>query len=268
MTSPEEAALTSLALCWTLDRRDGAGLASTTHDKTLRAGGLKYDPAPGLEPAAITRGGGDETGAEMAGALSSSALRKDDLLAGRWDGALSKVSAIEWDGEASDPVLLATGELGETIVEGDCYRADLLGAASRLREEICPTTSPECRATLGDKRCGVNLAGRRRRGQVVASNGTCIELDAAVPADFAVGRLRWLSGPNCGLWSVVASVAGTILMLREPPRLPVQAGARILLQEGCDKRLETCSSRFNNVLNFRGEPHLPGNDLLTRYPGA
>jgi uncharacterized phage protein (TIGR02218 family) len=38
--------------------------------------------------------------------------------------------------------------------------------------------------------------------------------------------------------------------------------------EGCDKRLETCRDRFANTLNFRGEPHLPGNDLLTRYPGS
>ncbi|MGO1304812.1 MAG: phage BR0599 family protein, partial [Sphingomonas parapaucimobilis] len=42
----------------------------------------------------------------------------------------------------------------------------------------------------------------------------------------------------------------------------------IELVEGCDKRLETCLSRFGNVVNFRGEPFLPGIDLLTRYPGA
>ena len=38
--------------------------------------------------------------------------------------------------------------------------------------------------------------------------------------------------------------------------------------QGCDKMLATCSGRFGNVANFRGEPHLPGMDLLTRYPGA
>jgi uncharacterized phage protein (TIGR02218 family) len=46
------------------------------------------------------------------------------------------------------------------------------------------------------------------------------------------------------------------------------AGVRVRLTEGCDKRFETCRVRFANSVNFRGEPHLPGNDLLTRYPGA
>ncbi len=35
---------------------------------------------------------------------------------------------------------------------------------------------------------------------------------------------------------------------------------------GCDKRVETCSSRFDNILNFRGFPSIPGNDFLSRWP--
>ena len=35
-----------------------------------------------------------------------------------------------------------------------------------------------------------------------------------------------------------------------------------------DGLLATCAGRFANAVNFRGEPHLPGMDLLTRYPGA
>jgi hypothetical protein len=35
---------------------------------------------------------------------------------------------------------------------------------------------------------------------------------------------------------------------------------------GCDKRFETCSSRFGNSLNFRGFPAIPGNDFLSRWP--
>jgi hypothetical protein len=48
----------------------------------------------------------------------------------------------------------------------------------------------------------------------------------------------------------------------------VEIGCIIELREGCDKRFETCVTRFANAENFRGEPHLPGTDLLTRFPGA
>ena len=35
---------------------------------------------------------------------------------------------------------------------------------------------------------------------------------------------------------------------------------------GCDRRLTTCSERFGNVANFRGFPHIPGNDFVLKYP--
>ncbi len=37
--------------------------------------------------------------------------------------------------------------------------------------------------------------------------------------------------------------------------------------EGCDRRLSTCRERFDNVANFRGFPHIPGNDFVLKYPG-
>jgi hypothetical protein len=37
---------------------------------------------------------------------------------------------------------------------------------------------------------------------------------------------------------------------------------------GCDKRFETCSARFDNLLNFRGFPAIPGNDFLSRWPAG
>jgi uncharacterized phage protein (TIGR02218 family) len=133
---------------------------------------------------------------------------------------------------------------------------------------VCPITSPECRAALGDKKCGVNMAHRTLRATVSASSVNELTIDQLVDERFAKGRLRWLSGANCGLKTAVSSSSGATLRLRDVPPLPVQIGDRVLLFEGCDKRLDTCSGRFGNVANFRGEPHLPGNDLLTRYPGA
>jgi hypothetical protein len=64
------------------------------------------------------------------------------------------------------------------------------------------------------------------------------------------------------------AVNGTVVEVRDLPRFDLETPCRIELREGCDKRFETCVSRFANAANFRGEPHLPGNDLLTRYPGA
>ena len=112
------------------------------------------------------------------------------------------------------------------------------------------------------------MAGRSIVAHVVASDGGALTLDTEVDERFVLGRLRYLGGANCGLGSVILSASGNAVELREIPRVSVESGCRVELHEGCDKRFDTCVSRFANAANYRGEPHLPGNDLLTRYPGA
>jgi uncharacterized phage protein (TIGR02218 family) len=47
---------------------------------------------------------------------------------------------------------------------------------------------------------------------------------------------------------------------------PIVIGDQVRLVAGCDKTPETCHARFGNILNFRGEPHIPGNDKVFSYP--
>ena len=261
--------LTSIALCWRLERMDGAGIALTSHDQPLIWDDILVEPAPGMLPASITRSLGLEPdSSEVAGALSSDALEEQDLSLGRWDGAAMRLTAIDWSDPAAEPIDLLGGEIGSFSIDDNGFTADLNGAAARLEEPVCPATSPECRAHFGDKRCRVDLAGRTVAGAVVGADGASLTLDQSLDERFVFGRLRFMSGANCGLTSTILSVSGSTIQIRDMPGVPVEPAARVELREGCDKRFETCVSRFDNAANFRGEPHLPGNDLLTRYPGA
>ncbi|HEX8555827.1 MAG TPA: phage BR0599 family protein, partial [Sphingomonas sp.] len=116
----------------------------------------------------------------------------------------------------------------------------------------------------------VAMAGRRRFVRVVAIDDVAVTLDGEEPVEDAYGggSLRWFGGSNAGLIDAIASSAGAIVVLEEAPRFAAQPGVLVELIEGCDKRLSTCAGRFANAVNFRGEPFLPGIDLLTRYPGA
>ena len=35
---------------------------------------------------------------------------------------------------------------------------------------------------------------------------------------------------------------------------------------GCDKSFRTCKAKFDNAVNFRGFPHVPGVDFALTYP--
>ena len=261
--------LTSIALRWQLERSDGAGLGLTSHDQRLVRDDVSFEPAPGMMPASISRSVGLEPDSgEVAGALSSDALDEEDLALGRWDRATMQLDAVDWVDPDGVPIALLGGEIGAAAIDGDRFSTDLHGAAARLEEAVCPATSAECRAHFGDKQCRVDLAGRAVRATVVACDGTLVTLDRSFDDRFVFGRLRFMSGATCGLTSVILAVNGATIQLRDVPRAPVESGCRVELREGCDKRFTTCVSRFDNAVNFRGEPHLPGNDLLTRYPGA
>lgn len=268
MVEVQRAALTSFVFCWQLERRDGAGIAMTSGDVPIRVEGQKFDPAPGLVPAGIVRGEVPESQpGETEGALTADGFTEDDLLSGRWDGSRARLLTVDASDRAPKAIPLLEGELGEVSLDGNRFRADLLGAASKVQGVPCTQTSPECRATLGDKACRVDLAGRRQRRKVVEGGGAQLVLDAPCADSFVTGCVRWLDGPNCGLQTVILAVSGNRIQLRDVPRFGVAGGESVLLQEGCDKRFPTCIERFDNAANFRGEPHLPGNDLLTRYPG-
>ena len=43
-------------------------------------------------------------------------------------------------------------------------------------------------------------------------------------------------------------------------------GDTFIVTAGCDKRFATCRDRFDNAVNFRGFPHIPGNDFVVSYP--
>lgn len=263
-------ALTTVALCWRIERRDGVAIGLTDHDADLTIDGLVHRAAPGMTPSAIERGDGLEADTmDVSGALTSDAISARDLLAGRWDGARVRVFAVDWTGDPGR-VDLGEGVIGAVETKDGGFTAELRGASAGLDRPVGEETSPECRAELGDGRCRVPMAGRRRFARVVSVADRVVTLDRAEPVAgaYAGGVLRWFAGENSGSSAAISGSAGATVTLRAEPALAVGLGDLVELSEGCDKSLATCSARFDNVANFRGEPYLPGIDLLTRYPGA
>lgn len=262
--------LVTLAWCWRLSRRDGVTIGLTSHDRDLTVAGLVYRAAPGMKPSALETSDSLEAGTmDLAGAVSSAAIAADDLDAGRWDGAELALFVTDWTAPDAAPVTVARGALGAIERRGAAFAAELQGAVQMLDRPACPATSPSCRAMLGDRACRVDLAPRTHDRRVLEVAGRTVTLDAPLAAGvMGFGELLWMEGRNGGLSSPVIGEAGAVLHLAEAPPLPVEAPVRVRLTEGCDKQLATCRDRFGNAVNFRGEAHLPGNDLLTRYPGG
>ena len=258
-----------LAWCWRIERCDGVVLGLTTHDRMLTINGLAYRPEPGIRPSAIgQRAGPGGDSFDVSGALSSSTLAASDLALGRWNGARLLLLAVDWQHPEARHLVVADGRLGGVSLQGGQFVAELAGRDTVLLGAAVPETSAECRAELGDRACRVALAAHRRvvRVEAVAANDVVVDAPL-VAGDFAFGRWRWIDGAARGLTCAIIDNRSDRLTLAALPGGIDVTGLRAEIVAGCDKRAATCSARFANIANFRGEPHLPGIDLLTRFPG-
>ncbi|MBK6466760.1 MAG: DUF2163 domain-containing protein [Rhodobacter sp.] len=279
MTTHLAGATTTLCRAWTVTRRDGVVLGFTDHDRDVEIDGVVHRAGSGLTARAIQQGTGLAVdNSEALGALTDAAISETDLAAGRYDGAEVRLWLANW-ADPSVRALLFRGSLGEVGRKGAEFRAELRGLSDALNQPVGLSYARGCSAVLGDSRCRFDLTqpgyfserileGLERENRVF-SFATFGGFDDRW---FEFGRVDVLTGAAAGLSGLVKSDrikdGGRRIELWQGIRAALAAGDLVRFTVGCDKRSETCREKFANLLNFRGFPHIPGEDWLTAYPRA
>ncbi len=267
---------TTLCNCWRLTRADGLVMGFTDHDRDLVFDGVTYEAAAGFTASALESSSGLAVdNLDILGALVSERLSESDLSAGLFDDAEIEIRRVNWNAP-EQRVLLRKGNLGEVSRGAAGFTAELRGLAHRLNQPTGRLYQYACGADLGDRACGLDLddAGLKGAGTVVAAEDnrilTASGLDAYAEGWFERGRLRFTSGANAGAAIEVklhaATPAGVAIELWQACARSVEAGDAFEVTAGCDKQLGTCRAKFANALNFRGFPHMPGNDFVIAIP--
>ncbi|WP_395540218.1 DUF2163 domain-containing protein [Neotabrizicola sp. sgz301269] len=270
---------TTVCRAWMVTRADGLVLGFTDHDCDLTVAGVLCKAGSGLTARALQQVTGLAVdNSEALGALSGAAITEADLAAGRYDRAEVRVWLVNW----ADPGARAEifrGALGEVTRRGAEFRCELRGLSEPLNQPIGFAYTRGCSAVLGDSRCRFDLAqpgySAERAVEAIASDGLILSFAHFTGFDdrwFEGGRLIVLTGLAMGLSVMVKSdrLSGTArrIELWQTLRARLAPGDLLRLFAGCDKRAESCRVKFNNFMNFRGFPHLPGEDWLTAYPRA
>ena len=260
--------VTTLCRCWSLTRRDGVVLGFTDHDANLVFEGVTFAAATGLEAAETAAELGFAIGGgEVSGALAAIGLNEADLARGLYDDARVAVWLVNW-ADPDQRLLLETGFLGE-IRRGDgAFTAEVRGLAKAFDEERGRLYMRSCSADLGDARCGLSIVPSE--AAVTATDGrlglTAAALAAVPDGHFTGGRLVFTAGANTGFSTEVmrhgANGDTASLQLWQAPPSRIEGGDAFRVSPGCDKSFATCRGRFGNGVNFRGFPHIPGNDFI------
>ena len=119
------------------------------------------------------------------------------------------------------------------------------------------TIEADVASVAGNREFSLDYAGDA--GEALLTRGLCTFLDSGSPSPL-----------NAGLKMEVKqyTVSPPTVTLFLPMPFDVRVGDPVTISAGCAKTIAVCRDTFDNVENFRGEPYVPGNDLLFRTPDA
>ncbi|MBN6527894.1 DUF2163 domain-containing protein [Acinetobacter pittii] len=119
--------------------------------------------------------------------------------------------------------------------------------------------TPGCLNTLFDGACGL-LSADFAVNTTIGTNSTPSRIlcELSQPQGwFTQGVVEFLEGVNIGIKRTVRLHESGVLLLTLPLLDMPEIGEAIRVYPGCDKRLDTCTNRFNNRARFRGAPFVP-----------
>jgi uncharacterized phage protein (TIGR02218 family) len=257
---------TMLATCWRITRTDGEVLRMADADVEIVVDAQTYAPNGSTERTAVTLSDGlSPDNLDIRGVLNSALITDDDLELGRYDYAQVDVF-LAFANLDLPPISLAQGKFGEIEMDNGAYTAEINGLTHALQTTIGEVTTPTCRATFGDGRCLASLSTWRHTYTLAGvSDARTLTLTgpSLLPAGtYKNGLIEMMDGPAEGLSMEIRAHSGLGLTLYLPLAVLPEAGDTLRVTAGCDKTRSTCRDVFENVINFQGEPDVPGVDAL------
>lgn len=268
---------TSLADFVKIARTDGINKGFTSLDVDLIYDGLTYKAST-----AITRTNIETVedlsvpNLDIEGLLDSTDISEDDIRQGKYQNAEVYFFTLNFRDVTDGIIKLQRGIIGQISLQDNIYVAELRGLTQKLNRPLLRTFTPECQHTFGINDgsigCFFDLDTVKESGTVatITSNRqfTLSGLTSTDDDTFNQGKILWKSGNNTGLYHEVKDFVDpdeVYLFLNTP--FTVQVGDTCDIYQGCDKRFVTCQG-YDQVENYGGFPHVPGQDELYDFPDA
>jgi uncharacterized phage protein (TIGR02218 family) len=271
-----DSGVTTLAWCWRIIRGGGVTYGFTDHDRDIAFDDTTFEAASGFTGTDIRQSIGLAIdNLDVTGALQSDRLNDADLAGGLFDNARVEIWRVNWS-DTAQRIMIMSGSIGEVRRGESAFTAELRGLSHYLDQKQGRTFQYACDATLGDARCGVDVAAAAYRGTGAVTSASAAYafeasgLDAFANGWFDGGLLTWTSGSNAGRTMEVKrfSTGGGVAQIELWRSMagPIAPGDAFTVTAGCDKTFPICKAKFANHVNFRGFPHIPGNKYVLAYP--
>jgi uncharacterized phage protein (TIGR02218 family) len=131
---------------------------------------------------------------------------------------------------------------------------------TKLQKTLLYTYSRTCRAEFGGDKCRVDKSLYTTTAKVESINGHIITLAECDKENgyYDAGEIIFEND----LIVRILTQNGKIIKCDKPIPERLEDTKTLKIMAGCDKKFTTCCNKFNNAINFRGEPNIPGNKII------
>lgn len=261
--------VTTIATCFELSLKDQRIFGFTNIDVDLEIGGIKYLSQSGFYPSSLHLNNKHKSDHfEVLGVLDSNTLSEKEIMAGVYDGAKFKIFLVDYLNLLAGSVILKTGFISSIEIKGNQFIAKTISLMQSLDREIGALYSPLCRAKFGDEHCKMCKSDFTFFGKIEEVLSPVLFKDSTRNESenyFQFGEIEFQTGANKSEVFDIRSSKENVIELMLPASYTMQKGDSYKIVRGCDKQFSTCINKYNNALNFRGEPHVPEPSRLTLW---
>ncbi|AJD83174.1 hypothetical protein [Paracoccus phage vB_PmaS-R3] len=263
---------TTMCYAWKVTRKDGTVQGFTDHDEDLSFDGVTFEAEAGFTASQMQSALGlSVDNLELVGGFNSNHIDETDLIAGEYDDADVVLYWVNW-ADTSQRIVAMAGNLGEVKQNGIEFTAELRSLTHRLNQKVGRKFQRTCDAVFCDSRCKLNAATFTFSGTVdTVSSPSAFTVTGLAQDDdyFSRGLVTWTSGANAGSTADVRTHtndgAAVGIDLWTPQVGDIAPGDTFDILAGCKQTADVCKDKFGNLDNFQGFPHMPGQDVVTKY---
>ena len=194
---------------------------------------------------------------------------------GGFDNAIIEIDCLPmltWGVTTNGTYNIWTGMVGDVTADRTEVEIEVTSML-RLLQGAFPRnyTIPTCNNTLYDSACTMVKTSFQGLGTVAAGTLLTNQFTSNLTqanSYFDLGWVVWTSGQNNGLTRTVKTylqLDGNFLVTVPLPYVPA-VGDTFTAYAGCDKTQATCTTKFNNVIHYRGFPYMP--NPITLFAGS
>lgn len=241
--------VTTMATCWKLKLKNNTELGFTDFIKDITIEGITYKSQSGFFSSSIeSTASVSIDNLEIGGFLNSESISKEEILSGLYDNAFLDIFIVNYQ------------DVSQVI-------AEVRGLSEKLTNKIGNLYSPTCRAQFGGKECKVKNTHELKCKIISVINKSQIEIDKNIDNSlYNYGVINISDAKQNQFIPIKSCNYNTINLMFALPKLKLPATC--IIYSGCDKTFSTCCNVYNNGLNFRGEPHVPGIDEIHKTAGT